>query len=272
MDVCRAVENSIIKKYRRVIWRPFIKALQDYRLVQDGDRVAVCVSGGKDSMLLAKCLQELKRYSRTDFGLSFIMMDPGYSADNRLAAERNAELLRVPIHIFETDIFSFIENTGAGMCYLCARMRRGHLYKKARELGCNKIALAHHFDDVIETTLLSMFYGGEVKTMMPKLRSRNFPGMELIRPLYLTRESSIIAWRDYHGLCFIQCACRAAERHAPDGEEASKRLEVKRLLNQLRGMNPVIEKNIFKSMENVNADAVIGYKLADEKHSFLDNY
>ena len=272
MDICQAVENSIIKKYRRTIWRPFIKALQDYRLVLDGDRIAVCISGGKDSMLLAKCLQELKRYSQTDFQLTFITMDPGYSADIRTAVEKNAALLRVPIVFFQTDIFDAVAKAEENACYLCARMRRGHLYKKARELGCNKIALAHHFDDVIETTLLSMFYGGEIKTMMPKLHSKNFPGMELIRPLYLTRESSVIAWQRYHGLEFIKCACRQTQNLAPDGAADSKRQEIKQILNQLRRLNPVIEKNIFKSMENVNSDAVLGYKRDHEKYYFLDNY
>ena len=272
MDICRAAENSIIKKYRRAIWRPFIKALQDYKLIQDGDRIAACVSGGKDSMLMAKCLQELKRYSHTKFELVFLTMDPGYSAGARLAVEQNAELLRIPITIFNTDIFDTAAKSDEGMCYICARMRRGHLYKKARETGCNKIALAHHFDDVIETTLLSMFYGGEIKTMLPKLHSKNYAGMELIRPLYLMREASVTAWQNHHGLSFIRCACRMHEHGAPDSGVDSKRREIKQLLKSLRLQNPIIEKNIFKSMENVNADAVIGYKHNNERRSFLDSY
>ena len=272
MDICKAAENSIIKKYRRTIWRPFIKALQDYRLVQDGDRIAVCISGGKDSMLMAKCLQELKRYSRTRFDLIFLVMDPGYSGDNLRIIEQNSVLLQIPITIFKTDIFEAIEEAGAHACYLCARMRRGHLYKKARELGGNKIALAHHFDDVIETTLLSMFYGGEIKAMLPKLHSKNFPGMELIRPLYLMREASIIAWHKSLGLNFIRCACRKTEYFAADGCGDSKRQEIKELLKNLRQQNPNIEKNIFKSMENVNLDTVMGYKLKNQRHSFLDSY
>ena len=272
MDICQAVENSIIKKYRRTIWRPFIQALQAYQLVQDGDKIAVCISGGKDSMLLAKCLQELKRYSRTDFDLIFLTMDPGYSMESRLTVERNAALLRVPISIFETDIFNTVAKYKKGACYLCARMRRGHLYKKAREYGCNKIALAHHYDDVIETSLLSMFYGGEIKTMMPKLHSKNFPGMQLIRPLYLMREASIIAWRNFHGLNFIRCACRMTQYGLPDHGGDSKRQEIKCLLQSLRLQNPLIEKNIFKSMENVNVDAVLGYKHNHERHNFLEDY
>jgi len=272
VDICQAVENSIIKKYRRTIWRPFIEALQEYRLIQDGDSIAVCISGGKDSMLMAKCLQELKRYSCTHFDLVFLVMDPGYSSDNRLKVEQNARLLQIPLVIFETGIFDTLTQTDGGACYLCARMRRGHLYKKAHELGCNKIALAHHFDDVIETTLLSMFYGGEIRTMMPKLHSKNFKGMELIRPMYLTREASIIAWRNYHKLSFIRCACRFADYCPPEGIEGSKRLEIKKLLQTLRAQNPLIEKNIFKSMINVNMDAVIGYKANGVRHAFLDDY
>ncbi|MDR1559137.1 MAG: tRNA 2-thiocytidine biosynthesis protein TtcA [Clostridiales bacterium] len=272
MEIYQAVENSIIKKYRRGIWRPFIKALQTYELIQNGDRIAVCISGGKDSTLLAKCMQELKRYSLTAFDVVYLTMDPGYNTENRTAVERNAELLRIPVSIFETDIFDTVAKVGEGACYLCARMRRGHLYKKARELGCNKIALAHHYDDVIETTLLSMFYGGEFKTMMPKLRSKNFEGMELIRPLYLTREDAIIAWRNYHKLEFIRCGCRFTEYCAPDDGGGSKRQEIKRLLKELRKLNPIIEKNIFKSAENVNTDAVIGYKRHGEKRIFLEEY
>ena len=270
MEIYQAVENSIIKKFRRSIWRPFISALQDYKLVQNGDKVAVCMSGGKDSTLLAKCLQELKRYSQTAFELEYLVMDPGYGAENRQLIISNAELLHIPITVFNTDIFETVAGTYKGACYLCARMRRGHLYKKAGELGCNKIALGHHFDDVIETTLLSMFYGGEIKTMLPKLHSKNFKGMELIRPLYLMREEAIIAWQNYHKLEFIRCACQMSEDLKFDG--GSKRREIKYLLKELRRQNPIIEKNIFMSMENVNADAVIGYKLNGKKRMFLDDY
>ena len=272
MDTCHAVENSIIKKYRRNIWRPFIKALQNYQLVQNGDKIAVCISGGKDSMLLSKCMQELKRYSQTNFELVFLSMDPGYDTGNRRLVEFNADLLRIPIVFFETDIFNSIANASEGACYLCARMRRGHLYKKARELGCNKIALAHHYDDVIETTLLSMFYGGEIKTMMPKLHSKNYYGMELIRPLYLTREEAIIAWRDYHKLKFIRCACHFIGYSSTQNPQDSKRREIKRLIKLLREQNPIIEKNIFKSTENVNLDAVVGYKRYNKKHYFFEDY
>jgi tRNA(Ile)-lysidine synthase TilS/MesJ len=272
LDICHAVENSIIKKFRRRIWRPFIKALQDYQLVKNGDKIAICISGGKDSSLLAKCMQELNKHSKTSFELVFLIMDPGYDRDNRLVVERNAELLGIPVTIFETDIFNIVEKMDDGACYLCARMRRGHLYKKARELGCNKIALAHHYDDVVETTLLSMFYGGEVKTMLPKLHSQNFDGMELIRPLYLTRESAVIAWQNYHKLEFIRCACRLIEKDIPEGEFGSKRQEIKHLLNDIRQRNPLIEKNIFRSTENVNIDAVVGYKQKGIRRSFLDDY
>jgi len=272
LDICHAVENSIIKKFRRSIWRPFIKALQDYQLVKNGDKIAICISGGKDSTLLAKCMQELNKYSHTTFELVFLVMDPGYDSKNRLVVERNADMLKIPITIFETDIFDVVEKMSDGACYLCARMRRGHLYKKARELGCNKIALAHHYDDVVETTLLSMFYGGEVKTMLPKLHSQNFEGMELIRPLYLTRESAVVAWQNYHKLEFIRCACRLIEKDKIDGATGSKRLEIKHLLRDLRKRNPLIEKNIFRSTENVNIDAVVGYKQNNVRRSFLDNY
>jgi tRNA(Ile)-lysidine synthase TilS/MesJ len=263
-----AVEHSIIKKYRRVIWCPFIQALKDFQLVQDGDKVAVCISGGKDSMLLAKCIQELKRHSGTDFDVVYLVMDPGYNSENRALIEYNARLLGLPITVFETDVFHSVENVEKGGCYLCARMRRGCLYKKAQEMGCNKIALGHHYDDVVETVLLSMFYGGEVKTMPPKLHSAHYDGMELIRPLYYVRESDVMAWRDYHNLRFLHCACKY------DTEEGanSKRREIKAWLERLRAADPVIEKNIFKSMENVNIDTVLGYKTHGEKHSFLEHY
>jgi tRNA(Ile)-lysidine synthase TilS/MesJ len=271
-ELYKRVERSLITKYRQNIWRPFIKSLQDYQLVNDGDRVAVCMSGGKDSALLAKLMQELQRHSHTRFDLVFTVMDPGYSQENLDIIKRNAEALNIPVSIFCTDIYDSVVKMGDAACYLCARMRRGYLYKNARSLGCNKIALGHHYDDVIETILLAMFYGGEIKTMMPKLKSRNFEGIELIRPLYQVRESAIINWRDYHGLKFINCACRFQENCVIDGEGEGKRAEVKRLLKDLRLRNPTIEKNIFRSMENVNIDAVIGIKSPSGHKSFLVDY
>ncbi|MDR1914174.1 MAG: tRNA 2-thiocytidine biosynthesis protein TtcA [Clostridiales bacterium] len=268
----QAVERSIITKYRKPIWRAFIKGIQNYKLILKGDRIAVCLSGGKDSMLMAKCLQELNRYSHVIFDLVFLVMDPGYSAENRLIIEENAKRLDIPITIFETGIYDAVVNAGDGACYLCARMRRGYLYKQARVLGCNKIALGHHYDDVIETILMSMFYGGEIRTMLPKLKSTNFEGMELIRPLYLVREEAIITWRNYHRLKFINCACRFQENCLPEGQGAGKRAETKKLIKTLRTQNPVIEKNIFKSVENVQMDSVVGFKKQGTRHSFLDEY
>ena len=276
MEKTVEIERSIIKKYKKPIWHRFIGGCKDYRLVNAGDRIAVCISGGKDSFLLAKCMQQLQKHSDVPFELEFLCMDPGYRPENRAMIERNAALMGVPLHIFETDIFNTVVNIEQSPCYLCARMRRGHLYKNARALGCNKIALGHHFDDVIETILMSMLYGAQVNTMMPKLHSTNFEGMELIRPLYLVKEADILAWKDYNGLRFLQCACRfteAAEAVAGrDENHLSKRQEMKELINSFRRINPHIETNIFKSVENINLDACIGYVKDGERHHFLEEY
>lgn len=268
------IERSIIKKFRKTIWNNFIGAVKEYELIAPGDKIAVCISGGKDSMLLAKCIQQLQRHSEIPFEAEYIVMDPGYNAENRALIEHNAKLMDIPIYIFESDIFSVTERAGGSPCYLCARMRRGCLYSKAKELGCNKIALGHHFDDVIETILMGMLYGAQVQTMMPKLHSTNFPGMELIRPLYLVREEDIIHWMNYNDLHFIQCACRFTESCASCGgtEKGSKRAEIKDLIRELRKKNPYIEKNIFRSVENVNLNTVIGYKKDGVRHHFLDEY
>ena len=267
------IERSIIKEYRKTIWRPFVKGLQEYEMIQDGDRVAVCISGGKDSMLLAKCLQQLKRQSDTKFELEFIVMDPGYHPANRQLIEENAKLLGIPVTIFESDIFETVVDAGGSPCYLCARMRRGNLYANARELGCNKIALGHHFDDVIETILMGMLYSGKIETMMPKLHSQNFEGMELIRPMYLIKEDAVKAWRDYNGLQFIQCACRFTENCVScGGGRGSKRDEMKELIAHFRKESDVIEKNIFKSVHNINLKTVIGYHKDDWTYNFLDDY
>lgn len=269
------VEKSIRKKFHKVLFSRFAKAINEYRLLEEGDRVAVCISGGKDSMLMAKLFQELKKHNKFDFGLSFLVMDPGYNKVNRKALENNAKLLNIPVTIFETQIFDAVYGIEKSPCYLCARMRRGYLYNNARKLGCNKIALGHHYDDVIETILMGMLYGAQIQTMMPKLHSTNFEGMELIRPMYLIREEDIIHWQEYNNLNFLQCACRFTENCttcAEDGIARSKRAEVKSLLKSLKKANPYIEGNIFKSVENINLDTVIGYKENGIKHSFLDNY
>ncbi|MDR1193693.1 MAG: tRNA 2-thiocytidine biosynthesis protein TtcA [Peptococcaceae bacterium] len=274
MTLCQRIERSIWQKYRKTIWSPFITGLRQYRLIRAGDRIAVCLSGGKDSMLMAKLMQALRRHSEQPFDLEFLVMDPGYNAINRQKIIDNAELLEIPVTIFETDIFAAVLGTDRSPCYLCARMRRGCLYKKAQSLGCNKIALGHHFNDVVETTLMAMLYGGQIQTMLPKLRSRNFPGMELIRPLYCVHEDSIIAWKQYHDLEFIQCACRFTEDCAgcDNGGGGSKRQEVKNLLRRLSRDNPYVEKSIFRSMHRVNLATVLGYKLNGREHSFLDDY
>lgn len=268
------IERSIIKEYRKTIWRPFVKGLQEYEMIQDGDRVAVCISGGKDSMLLAKCLQQLKRQSNTKFELEFIVMDPGYQPENRKLIEENAALMNIPVRIFDSDIFDIVVDVDQSPCYLCARMRRGYLYSHAKELGCNKIALGHHFDDVIETILMGILYGGQINTMMPKLHSTNFEGMELIRPLYLVREDDIKAWRDYNHLHFIQCACKFTDTCTTcnNEENRSKRVEIKELIREMKKKNPFVEGNIFKSVENVNLDTVVCYKKDGERHWFLDDY
>lgn len=268
------IERSIIKKFRKVIWNPFIIAIKKYRLVNAGDKIAVCISGGKDSMLMAKLLQELKKYSEVPFELEFVVMDPGYNEINRQKIESNAALLNIPIKIFETDIFDVANKTVKSPCYLCARMRRGHLYKIAKDLGCNKIALGHHFDDVIETTLIGMFYGSQLQSMPPKLHSSNFEGMELIRPLYCVHESAIISWQKYNQLEFIQCACRFTENISNSDNKigSSKRQEIKELIKTLKKTNPNVDKNIFNSIHSVCLDTMVGYKSKGVEHSFLDDY
>lgn len=272
MDRSKDIERSIIKKYRKLIWRRFVRGVEEYNLIQDGDKIAVCISGGKDSFLLAKCLQELKRHGKINFDLEFIVMDPGYKDINLQKIKENADILNIPVKIFDSDIFAVVDKIAQkNPCYMCARMRRGYLYNKAKELGCNKIALGHHYDDVIETILLSMIYGAEIKTMMPKLHSTNFRGMELIRPLYMVKEEDILSWTKFNELEFINCACRFTEKSEMT-EDSSKRLEMKNLIKHFRKINENIDQNIFKSVENVNIDAIVGYKYKNEKHSFLDNY
>ena len=273
-DYATDVEKSIRKKFSKTIWSRFTAAIIEYKLVEPNDKIAVCISGGKDSMLMAKLFQELKRHNKFPFELVFLVMDPGYSVENRDVIESNARRLNIPITVFETDIFNSVYNVDKYPCYLCARMRRGYLYKKAKQLGCNKIALGHHYDDVIETILMGMLYGGQVQTMMPKLHSTNFEGMELIRPLYLVREDDIKAWRDYNGLHFIQCACKFTDTCTTcnNEENRSKRVEIKQLIAKLKQTNPEVEKHIFKSVENVNIDTVIAWKKGGEKHHFLDSY
>ena len=273
-DFAKNVEISLRKKFKKKIWSKFTKAINTYELVKPGDKIAVCISGGKDSMLMAKCFQELKLHNKFDFEVKFLVMDPGYSPANRQVIEENARRLNIPIRIFESDIFESVFNVEKSPCYLCARMRRGHLYAFAKEMGCNKIALGHHYDDVIETILMGMLYGAQVQTMMPKLHSTNFEGMELIRPLYLIREADIIHWTNYNDLHFIQCACRFTEHCASCGgtEKGSKRAEIKELIHELAQKDPVIEYNIFRSVENVNLNTVIGYKQDGVRHNFLDTY
>ena len=270
----RDIERSIIKKFRKPIWRRFTKAIREYELVKDGDKIAVCISGGKDSMLMAKLFQELSRHGKKNFEVVFLVMNPGYNEINYQTIRDNARILNVPITVFESDIFNIVASEEQSPCYLCARMRRGYLYSKAKELGCNKIALGHHYDDVIETILMGMLYGAQVQTMMPKLHSTNFEGMELIRPLYLIREADIIHWANYNDLHFIQCACRFTEHCASCGgtEKGSKRAEIKELIHELAQKDPVIEYNIFRSVENVNLNTVIGYKQDGVRHNFLDTY
>lgn len=270
----RDIERSIIKKFRKPIWRRFTKAIREYELVKDGDKIAVCISGGKDSMLMAKLFQELSRHGKKNFEVVFLVMNPGYNEINYQTIRDNARILNVPITVFESDIFNIVASEEQSPCYLCARMRRGYLYSKAKELGCNKIALGHHYDDVIETILMGMLYGAQVQTMMPKLHSTNFEGMELIRPLYLIREADIIHWTNYNDLHFIQCACRFTEHCASCGgtEKGSKRAEIKELIHELAQKDPVIEYNIFRSVENINLNTVIGYKQDGVRHNFLDTY
>lgn len=269
----KEIERSLIKKFRKPIWRKFTKAVQEYELVQPGDKIAVCISGGKDSMLMAKLFQELKRHGKIPFELVFLVMNPGYNEDNWNIIQDNAKILGIPLTVFESDIFNIVAGVDKNPCYLCARMRRGYLYSHAKELGCNKIALGHHFDDVIETILMGMLYSGKVETMMPKLHSIHFEGMELIRPLYMVKEADIKAWRDYNRLNFIQCACRFTENCATcGGGRGSKRDEMKELIAQFRQTSDVIEANIFKSVHNINLRTVIGYHKDGEAYHFLDDY
>ena len=267
------IERSIIKKFRKPIWRKFTQAITDYDLIQAGDKIAVCISGGKDSMLMAKLMQELQRHGKYPFELVFLVMNPGYNADNWKIIQDNAKVLGIPLTVFESEIFDIVAGVDRNPCYLCARMRRGNLYAEAKALGCNKIALGHHFDDVVETILMGMLYSGKIETMMPKLHSKNFEGMELIRPMYKIKEEDIKAWRDYHKLHFIQCACRFTENCATcGGERGSKRDEMKELMKQFRATSDVIESNIFQSVHNINLRTVIGYHKDDEVYNFLDDY
>jgi len=268
------IERSIIKKYRKDIWRPFVLSVQNYQLIQKGDRVAACISGGKDSMLMAKLLQEIQRHGDFPFDLVFLVMDPGYHPANRKRIEENAKILNVPITIRESNIFQVVADIKENPCYLCARMRRGFLYSHAKELGCNKIALGHHFDDVIETILMGMLYSGQMQTMMPKLHSNHFEGMELIRPMYLVHEKAIINWMQYHDLHFLQCACRLTENYEENerGANNSKRQEMKKLIQHFRQINPVIDKNIFRSAENINLRTILSYQKDGVVHHFLDDY
>ncbi|MDD6090043.1 MAG: ATP-binding protein [Clostridiales bacterium] len=274
LEPYQLVERSIITKYRKVLWNPFIEAVKRYEMIQPGDRIAVCISGGKDSMLLAKLMQQLQKRSDFPFELVFLVMDPGYNELNRQKIESNAALLNIPVTIFESDIFEVADSAGKSPCYLCARMRRGYLYSRAQELGCSKIALGHHFNDVVETTLISMFYGSQLQAMLPKLHSTNFEGMTLIRPLYCVHEDDIIAWARDNSLEFIQCACRLTERSAADTGDVnvSKRKEIKLLLRRLRQGNPNIEKSIFNSIHAVALDTMPGFKTGGVEHSFLERF
>ena len=274
LEPYQQVERSIIKKYRKELWNPFIAAVQRYELIQAGDKIAVCISGGKDSMLMAKLMQELQRHTSVPFELVYLVMDPGYNEINRRKIENNAELLHIPITIFESNIFEVANSSDKSPCYLCARMRRGYLYNKARELGCNKIALGHHFNDVIETTVMGMFYGAQLQAMPPKLHSTNFKGMTLIRPLYCVHEDDILAWKRYNDLEFIQCACRFTENCTlcDNGGGGSKRQEIKTLLRRLKRDNPNIEKSIFRSIHAVSLDTMVGYKTDGAEHSFLERF
>ena len=271
MDICKQIERSIITTYRNKIWSKFIKAITEYKMIQDGDKIAVCISGGKDSTLLAKCFQELKKHGRDNFDLEFIVMNPGYSEINKQKIIENCNLLQIPITMFNTDIFSRVVKIEDRPCYICARMRRGYLYKKAQELGCNKIALGHHFDDVIETILMGMFYGAQMQTMMPRLYSTSHLGMELIRPLYFIKEADIISWSKYNKLDFIQCACKFTEDYSLKKRD-SKREEMKKLICELRKNYSNVDMNILKSAENVNLDTIISYRQGNEIHHFLEKF
>lgn len=273
MERYKEIERSIIKKYRKEIWAKFVKAVKDYKLINENDRVMVCISGGKDSFLLAKCVEELQKHGGIVFEAYYVCMNPGYNEANKIKIFENAKILNINLEMFDSDIFEVANSLNEkSPCYMCARMRRGHLYNKAKELGCNKIALGHHFDDVIETTLLSMFYGSEVKTMLPKLHSENFENIELIRPLYLVKENSILAWAKYNNLEFINCACKFTERVSLSDEPVSKRKEMKELIKHLRELNPDIDYNIFKSLDNINLNCVLGTKKNGVYKSFMDEY
>lgn len=273
MEKYKEIERSIITTYRKEIWSKFVKAVSDYKLIEENDNVMVCISGGKDSFLLAKCIQELQMHGNVKFNAHYVVMDPGYNEYNRNFILDNAKILNIPLEMFESDIFDVVANVDSkSPCYLCARMRRGYLYNHAKELGCNKIALGHHFDDVIETTLLSMFYGAEIKTMMPKLHSDNYEGIDLIRPLYLVKEASIIAWKNYNELTFINCACRFTEGCSLINDGTSKRKEMKELIKNLRKINPSVDANIFKAMDNVNMNCILSWHKDGVNHSFLDDY
>ncbi len=271
MEEYKLIERSIIKRFRKEVWHPFVKAINDYQLIENHDKIMVCISGGKDSFLMAKCLEELKRHGKIDFELKYVVMNPGYSQKNIDLIKKNSQLLNLDLEIFDTDVFEVANKLNEkSPCYLCARMRRGHLYSKAQELGCNKIALGHHFDDVIETTLLSMFYASEVKTMMPKLYSDHFQGLQLIRPMYYIKEKAIQDWVSYNRLTFLNCACKFVAKN--DLENQSKRKEIKTLIENLRKTNQDIDNNIFKSLDNVNLNGILGYRVNEEKVSFLDHY
>lgn len=274
MEKYEEIERALIKNYRKKIWNRFTKGIREYDMIQNGDKIAVCMSGGKDSMLMAKCFQELKKHGKIDFDLVFLVMNPGYNEENKQKIIENAKLLNIPITMFETRIFDAVAEIEDHPCYICARMRRGHLYKKAKELGCNKIALGHHFDDVIETILMGMLYGAQMQTMMPKLHSTFHPGMELIRPMYFVKEADILAWKNRYNLEFIQCACKVTEKSIICGDVGggSKREEMKKLIKELRGRYENIDINIFRSAQNVNLDTIISYTKNGEIHNFLDEY
>jgi len=272
MERYQEIEKSIIKKYRKEIYSKFTKAVKDYKLIKENDKIMVCISGGKDSFLLAKCIQELVKHGKVNFEAKYVVMNPGYKEENLKLIKENTKVMNIPIELFETDIFAVSNKLNPeNPCYMCARMRRGHLYNKAKELGCNKIALGHHFNDVIETTLLSMLYGAEIKTMLPKLYSSNFEGLELIRPLYLVKEEDIISWSKYNNLKFLNCACKFTEKASKE-ENFSKRKEIKQLIKQLKEQNSDIDHNIFKAMDNVNKNCILGWREDEKKFSFLDTY
>lgn len=271
-ETFKDIERSIIKKYRKEIWSKFIKGINEFKLLEENDNIMVCISGGKDSFLLAKCIQEILRHGKVKFEVHYVVMDPGYTKSNLKKIKDNAKILNIPIEIFNSDIFDIVSNVNNSPCYLCAKMRRGFLYAKAKELGCNKIALGHHFDDVIETTLLSMFYGAEIKTMMPKLHSANFEGLQLIRPLYFVKEQSIISWAEYNNLVFLNCACKFTEKCALQDDNTSKRKAMKNLINKFREENRNIDYNIYKALDNVNLNCVLGTKKKGVYKSFLDEY